>query len=292
MSHTRTGNFPIGFRRGWSDWQKKDPMPFMHWAHDNGFAHLDLMNVSAADFRLLKQYELGLGSVDLLDFGAIMSTDTGKRKDVIERNVKYVRETVALGARVFFTCVIPGDKTASRADNYRLAVECFSPIGQACKDVGAFMVVEGWPGDAPHFANLCCTPETCRAFLKDVPGSAINYDPSHLIRLGVDHVRFVSEFAPHIRHVHAKDTELIDEARYEFGTQPGAFKDLRPFGEWTWRYCIPGHGSARWNEIFRVLQSAGFTGRVSIELEDENFYKTEQDEKLGLLTSLAFLQGT
>ena len=29
---TRTGNFPIGFRRGWSDWQKKDTAALAAWA--------------------------------------------------------------------------------------------------------------------------------------------------------------------------------------------------------------------------------------------------------------------
>ena len=130
-----------------------------------------------------------------------------------------------------------------------------------------------------------------RSFIKDVgAGVAVNYDPSHLIRLGVDHIRFLKEFAPHVRHVHAKDTQLFPDALYEFGTQGSAFAKPHGFGEWTWRYTIPGHGDARWNEIFTILRDAKYAGVVSVELEDENFNGTEEGEKNALAQSLNFLK--
>src|SRR5205823_2785829 len=182
MATTHTGTFPIGFRRGWTQWQK-DLAALSRWAKAQEFEAMDL------------------------------------------------------GAHIFFTCIIPTDPTAPRAENYKLAVESFAPIADACAGVGAALAIEGWPGSAPHLANLCCTPETVRAFLKDVgPGAGINYDPSHLIRLGVDHVRFLQEFLPNVHHVHAKDTQLFDDARYEFGSPPATFAKPHGFGEWTWRY--------------------------------------------------------
>ena len=289
---TRTGSFPIGFRRGWSDWQKNSIAELARWTKDNDFAALDLMNIKPADVKTLTSAGVRLGSVDLLDFGSVMSSDTAKRNDAIERNVAYVKEMAPAGAAVFFTCVIPGDPTAKRADNYKLAVECFGPIARACEQAGAAMVIEGWPGGAPHLANHCCTPETLRAFLTDVgPGAAVNYDPSHLIRLGVDHVRFLKEFAPRVRHVHAKDTQLYPDALYEFGSQTSALAEPHGFGEWTWRYTIPGHGEARWGEIFSILQRHDYGGLVSIELEDENFNGSEAGEKAALTHSRNFLSG-
>lgn len=287
---TRTGNIPIAFRRGWSDWQKKDPFALARWASDHGFAALDLMNVTASDFEILRQHQLHVGSVDLLDFGQILSPDAGRRAEMIAANVRYVREMAELGAKVFFTCIIPGDPTRPRHENYHLAVECFSPIGQACADAGASLVIEGYPGNAPHEANLCCTPETLRTFLQDVPGTAVNYDPSHLIRLGVDHLRFLREFLPHVKHVHAKDTELDSEGMYEFGSQPAAFSKPQGFGRWTWRYCLPGHGQARWVEIIRLLTSGFYHGLISIELEDQNYNGAEIGEKLALISTRQFLE--
>jgi sugar phosphate isomerase/epimerase len=287
---TRTGKFPLGFRRGWSAWQKSSVAALARWAKDNGFAALDLMNVTPADLRAVADAGLRLGSADLLDFGNIMSTDAGKRREVIERNVAYVSQLAALGVKAFFTCIIPGDPAAKRADNYRLAVECFSPIARACEEKGATIVIEGWPGGAPWYANLCCTPETLRAFLKDVgDGAAVNYDPSHLIRLRVDHIRFLREFAPRVKHVHAKDTIVYPDALYEFGTQSAAFAEAHDFGEQTWRYCLSGHGESRWGEIFAILADSGYKGVVSIELEDENFNGSEEGEKSALIYSREFL---
>ncbi|WP_428937966.1 sugar phosphate isomerase/epimerase family protein [Fontivita pretiosa] len=289
---TRTGSFPIGFRRGWSDWQKKSIRELAQWARSSGFALLDLMNVSIEDLKTVRDAGLDVGSIDLLDFGRIMADDSGARKELIARNIEYIQRLAPAGAKVFFTCIIPADPTRPRAQNYDLAVECFAPIAHACAEHGAWLVVEGWPGGAPYLANLGCTPETVRAFLKDVGrGAGINYDPSHLIRLGVDHIRFLREFAPHVKHVHAKDTDLDADALYEYGTQGAAFAKPHGFGEWTWRYTIPGHGVARWGEIFRILQSAGYKGGVCVELEDENFNGSEAGEKAALLHSLDFLRG-
>lgn len=290
---TRTGNFPIGLRRGWGGWQKDDLRSFLAWTKEHGFDAVDLMDVTRDDLAAVKDAGLRLGSADLLDFGQIMASDTGKRRDVIAKNVKYVSDLGTAGVKVFFTCVIPADPTKPRSENYPLAIECFSPIAQAADKIGAKIAIEGWPGGAPHYANLCCTPETMRAFIRDVPGNAIgvNYDPSHLIRLGVDHVRFLREFLPQVHHVHAKDTELFEESMYELGRYQGsAFSKPHGFGEHIWRYTIPGQGVARWPQIFRVLKDGGYKGVVSVELEDEAFNGTEQGEKSGFTNSLEYLR--
>lgn len=290
---TRTGQFPIAFRRGWAPWTK-DLRSLAAWARDNGFEAIDLMNLTPADVQTMTATGLRLGSVDLLDFGNLMHTDAARRNELIEKNIAYMRQLAPLGAKVFFTCVMPGDVTKPRGENYKLAVEVFKPLALAADQVGAKIAIEGWPGGAPHLANLCCTPETYRAIIRDVGGQSIgvNYDPSHLIRLGVDHVRFLREFVGHVWHVHAKDTELYPETIYELGTHQGsAFAEIHPYGEHTWRYTIPGHGCARWTEIFSILQAAGYRGLVSIELEDRDFNGSEDGEKAGLIHSRDFLRG-
>jgi sugar phosphate isomerase/epimerase len=286
---TRTGGFSIGFRRGWSDWQK-NLKALTQWAAGAGFEAIDLGRATRDDVNVLRDAKLKLGTADLANW-QVTATDPGKRREAIAQNVAYIREAAALGARVFFT-IVAGDPSRSRADNYATAVEAFGPMAQAASDVGAAIAIEGWPGGSPHLANLCCTPETYRSLIKDVGGRGIgvNYDPSHLIRLQVDHIRFLKEFAPYVKHVHGKDTDLDTEALYEFGTQPATFAKGRGFGEWTWRYTIPGHGCARWTEILRTLKSTGFAGIVSVELEDEQFNTDEAGEKAGLTASLEFLR--
>jgi sugar phosphate isomerase/epimerase len=155
---------------------------------------------------------------------------------------------------------------------------------------GARIVIEGWPGPVA----LCCTPETYRAFLKemDSPAAAINYDPSHLLRMGIDPIRFLREFGDRVGHVHGKDTELLSEGLYEFGhEQPPTFARTPAFGGASWRYCIPGHGQVRWGEAFRLLAAAGYRGYVSVELEDGDFNGAETGEKLGLVLARQYLEG-
>jgi len=290
---TRTGNFPIGFRRGWSDWQKKDLAALAKWAKSNGFDRIDLGKATKEDLKTLRDAGLDVGSADLLDFGKLMSNDAAQRKDLIAQNVAYIKEAAAAGAKIFFTCVIPGDPAKKRAENYALALESFAPIAEACDKAKACLAIEGWPGGGPHLANLCCNPETYRSIIKDLgcKSVGVNYDPSHLIRMGIDEVRFLHEFASRVWHVHGKDTEIIPEAVYEYGLYQGsAFAKGHGFGEHVWRYTIPGHGCARWCEILKLLKNAGFKGAIGVELEDGNFNGSEAGEKAGLLYSLAFLK--
>jgi len=290
---TRTGNFPIGFRRGWSDWQKKDLKSLAAWAAQSGFEAIDLGKVGSEEMSVIKSAGLQLGSADLLDFGGIMAKDAGKRKEAVAKNAQYVKDAAAAGAKIFFTVLIPGDPSAKRSENYRQAIDCYAPICQAAATAGAFVAIEGWPGVPPWYANLCCSPEMMRAFFKEIPkGSALNYDPSHLIRIGIDHIRFLKEFIQYVKHVHAKDTALLPDAQYELGFyQDSIFSEAHGFGEYVWRHTIPGQGVARWTEILQTLVSSRYQGVVSVELEDENFNTDEAGEKAGLTHSLNFLRG-
>lgn len=288
---TRTGHFPIGFRRGWSDWQRDLPS-LADWAKASGFEGIDLGRLTAVDAQALTAKGLQLGTVDL-DTSGILDNDSTVRTEAIARAIHEVQEATALGAKSFFLVVMPG-ASLKRSEAYARAVESYAPIVSALAERGASLAIEGWPGGSPHLPSLCCTPESCRHFIQDLGGVGVglNYDPSHLIRMGIDHVRFLKEFLPYIRHVHGKDTEILSEALYEYGLyQPSVFEKAHGFGEWVWRYTIPGQGCARWSEIFQILAKNQYGGMVSVELEDENFNGSEAGEQAGLLHSLHFLQG-
>jgi sugar phosphate isomerase/epimerase len=291
---TRNATLPIAFRQLYSDWNKDRPA-LLAWAKSAGYEAIDLLGqASPADIAAVRNAGLRLGTVDLIDMGKLLATDVGFRNDLVARNVAFVREMAAAGASIFFTVLIPGDPAKKRSENYALAVESFAPIAQAAVDAGVKIAIEGWPGPAPYFAALCCTPESYRAFIKDTnPKSVgVNYDPSHLIRLGVDPIRFLQEFLPHVHHVHAKDTQLYPDAVYELGLyQDSIAKAPHRYGAHAWRYTIPGQGQTPWTRVFEILQAGGYRGAVSVELEDENFNGSEDGEKNGLLKSLEFLRG-
>ncbi len=142
---------------------------------------------------------------------------------------------------------------------------------------------EGWPGPGA----LCCTPEGYRALFREIPSPAmgINYDPSHLIRMDIDYLRFLEEFVDRVYHVHGKDTQNLEEAYYEFGREQPRFRQAgSPYsGGMTWRYTIPGHGVARWVSVSRMLEANSYSGCVSIELEDRNFHRDPEAEREGIL---------
>lgn len=293
--HTRTGNFPIGVRRALVDWQRGDVGRLARWAKESGFTHLDLGWATPEDIQAVRANGLDLGSCDLLDFPNLLSTDPATRQSLREKNLAYIKETAAAGCRIFFTVIVPGDPTRSRADNYRDALDGYAPICQAVADAGAVLAIEGAPGRAPHFANLCTTPETVRAFLRDIamPGVVgLNYDPSHLIRLGVDPVYFLTEFGAHVFHAHAKDCVPLRGGAYEYGTlQPPAFVTPRRWTQLAFRYVLPGKGPTPWRDVFQELQAHGYRGGVSVELEDDDVHGDESRERQGLLDSLKFLTG-
>src|SRR5207244_337303 len=111
---TRTGNFSLGFRRAGVEWQKDLPR-LAKWSKQAGFDVIDLTHrASGEDYKTLKDAGLAVGSVDLLDFGQIMAGDAAKRKDVLEANLKFVKESAAAGGRAFFACIIPGDPAKKR----------------------------------------------------------------------------------------------------------------------------------------------------------------------------------
>ncbi len=288
---TRTGGFRIGFRRGWSNWQKDLPALAV-WAKDVGFEVIDLGHAAATDIGQVRTAGLEVVSVDMIDWSGLLSPDAGKRRDAIARNSAYLKDMAALGVRVFFMVAIPEDPSRPGKDNFDLAVASFGELAPLAESLGAVIALEGWPG-GPSFANLCCNPETCRAIFREVPsrGLGINYDPSHLIRMGIDHARFATEFADRIAHVHGKDTEIISENLYEIGLyQQSIFRKPYFCGGFAWRYTIPGHGVTRWSHVLATLEKAGFTGVVSVELEDADYNSTEQGERTGLTAALRYLE--
>jgi len=287
---TRTGNFRIGFRAGWTDWQK-DYAGMGQWATGAGFELIDLGAVSKTDVQAVKEAGIDVISVDLHKWSSLCTSDTTKRKEALDLNKAHMTEMAGEGIKVFFAVIIPDDPEKKGKENFDLAVKGFGELATHAESLGATIVLEGWPG-APPFPNLCCNPETYRAMLKEVPskGLSINYDPSHLIRMGIDHARFIDEFADRVGHVHGKDTEIIHENLYEVGhDQASIFKEPIFAGEYTWRYTIPGHGVTRWSYCFDVLKQAGFDGGVCIELEDATYNGTDDGEKAGLQAGLAYL---
>ncbi len=292
MFKTLTGNFPIGFRAGGSAWQKNldDVIAF---AKTNGFATLDVGSLPPDQVEKIFAAGLGIGSVDVpTPWEKLAATDAGARHETVAKVAEYICSVAALGVMNFFAVIFPQDTARSRAENFSFAVAGWGDLARAIEPSGARIVIEGYPGRSPHFLSVCCTPETYRAFFRETGSAAlkINFDPSHLIRMGIDPLRFLAEFSDRIGHVHAKDTQVIINGLYEFGNlQPATFTKAHAFGGHSWRYTIPGTGVAPWSAILSQLKQSGYAGAISIELEDEDYHGSTEAEQRGLIASRDFL---
>ncbi len=133
----------------------------------------------------------------------------------------------------------------------------FKPILAHADKKGIKIAVENW------FQTCLQGIDTFEALFKAIPNEnfGLNYDPSHLVHQGCDHLEPISMFRDRIFHTHAKDT-LIDYAKR---ARCGVYAD-----GW-WRYVIPGYGRINWGEYIGTLLHNGYNGVLSIEHEDDAF---------------------
>jgi len=222
-----------------------------------------------------------------------MSDDSKRRADAIAAAAEHIRGVAALGVRNIFCVILPENDAAPRRQNFALAVEGFGALAAAIERTGARIVIEGWPASPPYYSSVVCTPETHREFFTQIGSQAlaINFDPSHLIRMGIDPLRFLDEFGPRVGHVHAKDTLILPDGLYEYGNlQPATLAKPHIYGGFHWRYTIPGHGASPWPQLLATLKKTGYAGILSVELEDEDFHGSEEAEQRGLIASREFLE--
>jgi len=287
---TTTGNFPLGWRRRNFAWEQ-DLDGMIAWALANDLEVIDLGRDADVCTQAVVDAGLRVGSADLTVWGEMMSPDAVARAEAVARNAAYIKDCAAAGAKTFFICMIPEDPARSRAENFGYMVESYSALKPTFEAHEAYLVIEGWPGPG----SLVCTPETYRAFIEQVgsPNMGVNYDPSHLARMGIDPIRFLKEFVGHVFHVHGKDCMIIDENLYQYGNlQEATFGSPYKYGGMNWRYTIPGHGISDWKIILSILKDNNYGGCVSIELEDHFYDDTEYDQKQGVLQGVKFLAGS
>ena len=287
---TATGNFPLGWRRRNYAWEQ-DLDGIIAWALENDLEVIDLGPDADSSAKTVVEAGLRVGTADLSLWQEMISPDAAKRRDAVARNAEYIRACAAAGAKTFFLVMLPEDPARPRAENFGYMVESYGELASTFESCGAYLAIEGWPGPGA----LVCTPETYRAFIEQV-GSAnmgVNYDPSHLVRMGIDPIRFLKEFVSHVFHVHGKDCMIIDENLYQYGNlQEATFADSFKYGGMNWRYTIPGHGISDWKIILSILEESGYSGCISIELEDHYYDDSEYDQKLGVLQGVKFLAGS
>ena len=128
-------------------------------------------------------------------------------------------------------------------------------------------VMEGWHPDG-YPGNLAYSPELWEWMFG--LGFYLNFDPSHLLWLGIDPVAALRPYVDRVIHAHAKDAEIVPRAernRYGFFGRV-ATREQDPWDMGWWRYRIPGLGEVDFRRYVDTLYEGGFDGVLSVEHED------------------------
>ena len=127
-------------------------------------------------------------------------------------------------------------------------------------------VMEGWHPDG-HPGNLAYSPELWE-WMFDF-GLWLNFDPSHLLWLGIDPVAALRPYVDRVIHAHAKDAETFPEQRNRYGFFGRLeTRETDPWDMGWWRYRMPGLGQVDFPGYVAALREGGFDGVLSIEHED------------------------
>ncbi len=230
----------------------------------------------------------GVGSVGATK---LLSENETERIEAAEKLKKQFSEVAELGGKTIFMCLVPENSAQSRKRSFDIWKETFPEVVKSAEQAGVYLALEGWPGPAPSYPTIGCTPEMLRAMFKEIDSKhfGINYDPSHLVRLGIDYIRFLHEFGERVNYCHGKDTEILEDELYESGNITATFGVKYDFSEGSWRYTIPGHGTVQWDKVAVRLDQLNYKGPISIELEDHRYWGSLEAERKGIEKAVQYL---
>lgn len=257
-----------------------------------GLRAIDVPDLTEEVADACRQQGLTIGTVDADGAPQLLSAEQAVRTAAVRRICAQIQSISQLGAKAMFMCLVPEDKTQPIETSLAYFEETFPAIALACEEVNVRIALEGYPGPGPYYPTLGYTPEVLRAMFRAVPSKSLGlcFDPSHLVRLGIDPLRVFDEFSDRIVHCHGKDTELLPEQAYLYGSMPAQLDCVQKFSEGSWRYTIPGAGEVNWNKVAYRLDKIGYAGCVCIELEDAMYWGTLDDELTGIRKGFEHLQ--
>jgi len=272
---------------------RKEPLEqVISWGKECGFDAVDLGAAQMAEgVEICKKVGLKVGLVmqgvprEALDY------DPATRKEGVKRACEIIDFCAARNiSTIMAQSVTPSDDSAK---NFEAFKDTYPEIVSYAADKGVTVVVENCPHGG---CAIGYSPEWWRKMFETIPSEnfGLCFDPSHLVWLGIDYIKALKEFAKHIKYVHAKDTELLPEGRYEYGILGRQFDESGSKPPWFrsgwWRYRIPGAGLVNWKTFFDALKEIGYDGAVSLEHEDPEYEGSPEKAREGLKKGVNFLK--
>lgn len=162
---------------------------------------------------------------------------------------------------------------------YQDFADRWNPILDVFDEVGVRFAHEVHPSEIAF--DYWTTVRTLEA-INHRPAFGLNWDPSHFIWQDLDPVSFLWDFQDRIYHVDCKDTKkrMANGRNGRLGSLL-AWADPRR----GWDFISTGHGDVPWEDSFRMLNTIGYEGPLSVEWEDAGM-----DRLLGAPAALAFVR--
>lgn len=255
-----------------------------------GVSHLDVTAMDEFEVEriqnLLKLHHVAVSGLGY--YPNPLAADESEATHAVHHINKVIDAAAALGIGVV-NSFVGRDPAKSVEENWPRFLETWRPIVASAEERGVRIGIENCPmlfgrDEWPGGKNLATTPAIWRRMFADIPSPSfgLNYDPSHLVWQGIDHVAPLYEFRDRIVHVHAKDARIDREALDEHGvlSYPKLWHTPK----------IPGQGDVRWGAFLGALNDIGYAGAVAIEVEDRPFEVSPERRRESLLISRRFLR--
>jgi sugar phosphate isomerase/epimerase len=179
--------------------------------------HLDVDQLRPDDVRrLIADLRLEISSVAFMDNP--LDPDLTARAAMHAHLHRCIDAAAAIGAPTVGTFV-GRNPHRSVKDNLVEAAEIFKPFVDHAGERGVAIVIEncvmeGWHPDG-YPGNLAYCPELWEWMFEQ--GLYLNFDPSHLLWIGIDPVAALRPYLHRVRHAQAKDIQLFPERRNRWG---------------------------------------------------------------------------
>jgi sugar phosphate isomerase/epimerase len=242
-----------------------------------GVTHIDVDKLDEAEIKriksLCKKYKVQISGLGYYPNPLVADA---KEREVYSAHIrKVIAAANKLGIKVMNT-FIGRDHSKSIEDNWPLFLEVWPPIIEYAEAQGVKVGIENCPmlfslDEWPGGKNLAVSPEIWRKMFDAIPSKhfGLNFDPSHLLWQGIDHIQAIYEFSERFVHVHIKDEKVDDDLLYERGILGLKWHNPK----------IPGLGDIDWKEFCDALELVGYKGFVCIEVEDRAFEDSLEGRK-------------
>lgn len=241
--------------------------------HVHHATHIDVDHLSDEDVSRARELFARHG----LKMSAVSCYENNLHGDEEERSRihRHLRACIAAAAALevpYVGTFIGRDVSRSVAENLKRAEQHLPPLVDYAAERGVCLVVENCPMEGWHPdgypGNLAYSPELWDWML-DL-GFYLNYDPSHLLWLGIDPIDALKPYLDQnkVLHVQAKDIEIDERERTRYGIFGKTVQRTAPTDVGWWCYRVPGRGQLDWNRLIDTLYVGGFDGTVAVEHED------------------------